>query len=139
MNPEQGSIKYHFEEQTTSEVPLEKLGLAPQEIALYPNLTARENLKFYGGQYKIPSQELSEITDHLLERFELKDHANKQIKAFSGGMKRRINLITALLHNPNLLILDEPTTGVDVQSRHVIHEFLKEENEKIQNEFEMMK
>lgn len=109
---------------------LSNIGLAPQEIALYPSLTAFENLRFIGEQYKVEGKELSSRIDRLLERFELKEKANEQVQNYSGGMKRRLNLIASLLHEPSILILDEPTTGVDVQSRGIIHEFLKEENEK---------
>jgi ABC-2 type transport system ATP-binding protein len=109
---------------------LSSIGLAPQEIALYPSLTAFENLRFIGEQYKVERHELALRIDKLLERFELKDKAGEQVQNYSGGMKRRLNLIASLLHDPSILILDEPTTGVDVQSRAIIHEYLKEENEK---------
>ena len=104
----------------------EKIGVAPQEIALYPTLTAIENLEYFGKMYGINSSERKERIKTHLETFGLTQNQNKQVRNFSGGMKRRLNLIAALLHNPQLIILDEPTTGVDVQSRNMILDFLLE-------------
>lgn len=106
------------------------LGVVPQDIALFDNLNAWENLRFFGRMYGLSEGGIAEGVDYYLNRFGMKAHANKRVKYFSGGMKRRINLIAALLHQPKLLILDEPTVGVDVQSRHVILSFLKELNQK---------
>lgn len=105
-----------------------EIGVVPQDIALYSILTARENLEFYGAMYDIHGEELTSKINYWLEKFELSYAANKRIEHFSGGMKRRINLIASLLHNPKLLFLDEPTVGVDVQSRMKIMEQLKELN-----------
>ncbi len=105
-----------------------KIGIVPQQIALYPQLTAKENLTYIGALYNIPKPELNQKIDTLLERFGLSNNANKQIVHFSGGMKRRANIIAGLLHQPEMLILDEPTSGVDVQSRTMILDFLKEYN-----------
>lgn len=106
------------------------IGTVPQEYALYPTLTALENLMYFGSMYGIQKSDLkSDIHDHL-ETLGLSDFANKKIKTFSGGMKRRINLIAGILHDPKVLFLDEPTVGVDVQSRNVIIKHLKELNEK---------
>ncbi|MCB0761626.1 MAG: ABC transporter ATP-binding protein [Flavobacteriales bacterium] len=121
-----GSIRFNFGDHAQS--PLQHIGLAPQEIALYPTLTARENLQFLGDQYLVPAAQMKERMDSYLEKFELADRADDKVKTYSGGMKRRLNLIAALLHNPSLLILDEPTTGVDVQSRAIIHQYLREAN-----------
>jgi ABC-2 type transport system ATP-binding protein len=115
---------------SSKKTALSNIGLAPQEIALYPSLTAKENLRFIGEQYGIESNILAERIDLLLTRFELSGKSGEQVQNFSGGMKRRLNLIASLLHTPSILILDEPTTGVDVQSRAIIHDFLKSENEK---------
>ncbi len=126
-----GEVKVMAEAINTSKKKaLTNIGLAPQEIALYPSLTAKENLRFIGEQYGISPSLLLERTEALLARFELLEKANQQVQNFSGGMKRRLNLIASLLHAPSILILDEPTTGVDVQSRAIIHDFLKSENEK---------
>lgn len=103
-------------------------GIVPQEYALYPTLTAKENLMFFGSLYGLKHAELQKKIDESLERVGLTNFANKKIEHFSGGMKRRCNLIAGILHNPKVLFLDEPTVGVDVQSRNVIIEFLKELN-----------
>lgn len=105
------------------------IGIVPQQIALYPQLTARENLTYFGQLYKIPKQALKQKIEHLLQRFGLENNADKKITHFSGGMKRRANIIAGLLHQPQMLILDEPTSGVDVQSRTMILDFLKEYNQ----------
>lgn len=106
------------------------IGTVPQEYALYPTLTALENLIYFGSMYGIQKSDLkSDIQDHL-ETLGLSDFANKKIKTFSGGMKRRINLIAGILHDPKVLFLDEPTVGADVQSRNVIIAHLKQLNEK---------
>lgn len=104
------------------------IGVISQEIALYENLTAKENLQFFGGMYDIEPVILNKRIDELLARMELSEFANQRIKTFSGGMKRRVNLLVGILHMPRLLILDEPTVGVDVHSRSVIIEYLKELN-----------
>jgi ABC-2 type transport system ATP-binding protein len=108
-----------------------KIGVAPQEIALFPTLTAYENLAYFGRMYGLSSAYIKESIAYYLEVFGLTDKAKKRVHTFSGGMKRRLNLIAALLHNPTLLILDEPTAGVDVQSRNMVLDFLltlKEKN-----------
>jgi len=104
------------------------LGVVPQEIALYPSLTARENLTFFGHMYGLKGKHLKNRINECLELFGLEKNANRRIKTFSGGMKRRINLIAGILHNPKIIYLDEPTVGVDVQSRNVILEHLKKIN-----------
>jgi len=103
-----------------------KIGVAPQEIALFPTLTASENLHYFGRMYGIKRAHLKEQITKFLEVFGLTDKADKQVRTFSGGMKRRLNLIAAILHQPRLVILDEPTAGVDVHSRNMILDFLNE-------------
>jgi len=105
------------------------IGVVPQDIALYPTLTAVENLKIFGGIYGIRKNELKLRIDNLLAYFGLEQNKNRQIKTYSGGMKRRINLIAGLLHRPKVLFLDEPTVAVDVQSKALIINNLKEINE----------
>lgn len=100
------------------------IGLVPQEIALFPMLTGRENLKVIGGMYGVEGGVLNERVDELLYRFGLENSADRPITQYSGGMKRRINLLAGLLHKPKILILDEPTVGVDAQSRNLILEEL---------------
>lgn len=104
------------------------IGVVPQEYALYPTLTAHENLVYFGSMYGLRGEDLKKTIHILLERLGLLKFANQKIETFSGGMKRRINLIAGLMHQPKVLFLDEPTVGVDVQSRNVIIEFLKEIN-----------
>jgi ABC-2 type transport system ATP-binding protein len=104
-------------------------GIVPQEYALYPTLTAKENLMFFGSLYGLKHADLHQKIDTMLERVGLTNFANKKIEHFSGGMKRRCNLIAGIMHSPKVLFLDEPTVGVDVQSRNVIIEFLKELNQ----------
>jgi len=104
------------------------IGVVPQDIALYPSLTALENLKIFGGIYGLKKKVINERADELLRLFGLEKSKNRYISTYSGGMKRRVNLIAALLHRPQLLFLDEPTVGLDVQSRLVILENLNEIN-----------
>lgn len=104
------------------------IGIVPQDIALYPTLTARENLDFYGHMYGLKGKELKDKINDWLEKLGLTDAANRQISTYSGGMKRRVNLIAGVLHSPKILFLDEPTVGVDVHSRNVIIEHLKAVN-----------
>ncbi len=104
------------------------IGVVPQEIALYAKLTAYENLMFLGQMYGIETSELKKRISENLEVLGLKENADQQIQTFSGGMKRRINLIAGILHHPKLLILDEPTVGVDIQSKTAIIERLKKLN-----------
>ena len=106
------------------------IGIVPQEYALYPTLSSRENLMFFGALYGLKNSLLKSRIDEGLRRVGLFDNADKKIKHFSGGMKRRCNLIAGILHEPKLLFLDEPTVGVDVQSRNVIMEYLQELNKK---------
>ena len=104
------------------------IGSVPQEYALYPSLTARENLMYFGSMYGIHKSKLKNDIQGHLKTLGLTEFANKKIKTFSGGMKRRVNLIAGILHTPKVLFLDEPTVGVDVQSRNVIIEHLKQLN-----------
>lgn len=101
------------------------IGIVPQEYALYPTLTAYENLLYFGSLYNIPSAKLKEKIVFHLQQLGLENFMHKKIQTFSGGMKRRVNLIAGILHEPKVLFLDEPTVGVDVQSRAVIISFLK--------------
>ncbi len=102
----------------------QQIGVVPQEIALYPTLTAYENLRYIGNMYGLKGQNLKEEIMRHLEIVGLSAHADARVETFSGGMKRRINLVAGILHNPKILFLDEPTVGVDVQSRNLITEHL---------------
>lgn len=105
-----------------------RIGLVPQEVALYPSLTARENLNYFGRMYGLGGKDLSERIAFWLDALGLDAHAGKRVDNYSGGMKRRLNLIAALLHQPDLLILDEPTVGIDIHSKRVILEQLERLN-----------
>jgi ABC-2 type transport system ATP-binding protein len=106
------------------------IGVVPQDIALYPTLTALENLTFFGNMYGLKGKSLKDLIMDRMNVFGLERFAKKKISSFSGGMKRRVNLIAGLLHDPKILFLDEPTAGIDVQSKIVILEFLHEINRK---------
>ena len=102
-----------------------QVGLATQDLALYLELTARENLIFFGRLFSIPTQTLKLRAAKLLDSVELSAKSDARVGTFSGGMKRRLNLAVAVLHEPILLLLDEPTTGVDPQSRNHIFELIR--------------
>lgn len=103
-----------------------KMGFVPQETALYEELTARENLRFWGELYGLRGKPLFSRIGDVLERVGLKDRAKDAVRSFSGGMKRRVNLAAALLHRPKLLLLDEPTVGIDPQARLNILDIVRE-------------
>jgi ABC-2 type transport system ATP-binding protein len=107
-----------------------RIGVVPQDVSLYPTLSAQENLVFFGEMYGLTGSKLREKVDEVLEVVGLKDRRKEAINKYSGGMKRRINIAVGLLPSPKLLILDEPTVGVDPQSRTNILETLKELNKK---------
>lgn len=109
MGPERVAVKKH-------------IGLVPQDLAIYPELTARENLTFFGRLQGLGGKELAGRVDEVLELVALADRAKDATKEYSGGMKRRLNIGVGLLHRPTLLVLDEPTVGVDPQSRNAILE-----------------
>lgn len=99
-----------------------RMGLVPQEMALYLTLSARQNLTFFGRIYGLKGKELRQRVDEVLEMIGLTERADDPIKDYSGGMKRRVNIGAGLLHKPQILFLDEPTVGVDPQSRNAIFE-----------------
>ncbi len=97
-----------------------RLGFVPQEIALYPDLTARENLRFFARLYGLSRAAAKTRIGEVLDIVDLADRADERLRTYSGGMQRRVNIAAGLLHEPSLLILDEPTVGVDAQSRNAI-------------------
>ena len=101
------------------------IGYVPQELALYPDLSGRENLRFFGRLYGLEGRDLARRTAEVLEVVGLSDRADDETKVYSGGMKRRLNIGLGLLHRPRLLVLDEPTVGVDPQSRNAILESIE--------------
>jgi len=112
----------------TNAVSRRALGLVPQHIALYPDLNAVENLSLFGALYGLRGADLRARIDAALEAVQLADRRHEPVKRFSGGMQRRLNLVAALLHRPKLLLCDEPTVGVDPQSRNAIFEYLERLN-----------
>jgi ABC-2 type transport system ATP-binding protein len=102
-----------------------KLGLVPQELALYDELSARDNLRFFGGLHGVSGAALDRAISSTLLLVGLQDRAGHRVGTFSGGMKRRLNLAAGLLHDPQILLLDEPTVGVDPQSRNAIFDNLE--------------
>jgi len=105
------------------------IGVVPQDISLYPDLNAMENLRFFGRMYDVPKIKLEQRISDLLELVGLTEHARKRVEHYSGGMKRRLNLAVGLLSEPLFLMLDEPTVGVDPQSRNAIFENIQALNE----------
>lgn len=104
------------------------LGVVPQEIALYPTLTAAENLRFWGSMYGLRGDALKRAVADALELAGLADRAKERVEKYSGGMKRRINIAAGILHKPRVLLMDEPTVGIDPQSRNHILETVKDLN-----------
>ena len=125
MKPDSGSVTVFGLGMPDNGVEVRKqIGVAPQEIALFPTLTAYESLFYFSRMYGMKRTELTSQIKTYLSTFGLIEKKNKMVSTFSGGMKRRLNLIAAILHKPKLIILDEPTAGVDVQSRNMILGFL---------------
>jgi len=108
----------------------EIIGVVPQEIALYPTITARENLRFWGKMYGLRGKKLSERVDVALEIAGLVNRAKDKVETYSGGMKRRLNIAVGLLHEPKIIFMDEPTVGIDPQSRRRILDTVKALNER---------
>lgn len=128
--PDRGTAKIFDKDCVHEAGALRKqIGVVPQQIALFGSLTARENLTYIGKLYGLSGQTIRERSAMLLERLDMLKHADKRVARYSGGMKRRTNIIASLLHAPALMILDEPTAGVDVQSRALILDFLEEYHE----------
>jgi ABC-2 type transport system ATP-binding protein len=118
-----GNVVVDGQELTTKSVSAKKaIGYVPQDIAIYPDLSAKENLAFFGRMYGLGGDELKTRVDEVLQTIGLAERANDRSDDFSGGMKRRLNIGIGLLHRPKLLVLDEPTVGVDPQSRNAILE-----------------
>lgn len=121
VKPDAGRVEYAGEDVNSNpEAVRRALGVVPQEIALYPELSAQENLEFFGGLYGLRGAALKDAIDDALELVGLTERRRDQIKKYSGGMKRRINIAAALLHDPKIVIMDEPTVGIDPQSRNHI-------------------
>ncbi|MDZ7430501.1 ABC transporter ATP-binding protein, partial [Bacillus amyloliquefaciens] len=129
LAPTSGTIKVDNKSLKEKPIEIKKImGVVPQDLALYETLSAKDNLNFFGSLYGLKGKKLKERTDEVLEIIELTDKKNQNVSEFSGGMKRRVNIGVALMNNPKLLILDEPTVGIDPQSRNHILETVKRLN-----------
>lgn len=131
LKPDRGEISI-FEKDALKNVNFAKtiIGVVPQDIAIYGDLTAYENVAFFAGLYGIKGKELHSNTTEALEFVGLSEHSKKFAKGFSGGMKRRLNIACAIAHKPKLIIMDEPTVGIDPQSRNHIMQSVKELNKR---------
>ena len=128
--PDDGEITicgYNLGQEAKRVRPL--IGFVPQEMALYPTLSARDNLTFFGRVYGLYGSNLKERVTTVLELVGLSDRASDPVQTFSGGMKRRLNIAAGLVHQPRILFLDEPTVGVDPQSRNFIFEHVQRLND----------
>lgn len=121
--PDSGKIT--FEEGKSFKKWRENIGLVPQDLAIYPDLSAEENVTFFAGLYGFKGAKLKEKVAEALNVVGLSDQGKKHADKFSGGMKRRLNIACAIAHNPKLIIMDEPTVGIDPQSRNYILEGIK--------------
>lgn len=129
LQPEGGSIQLLGIDVNKRHNAVNKLfGFVPQDFSFYQELSPAENLEFFGAWAGLNRRQIDDRTKELLEILGLKDVRNKAVEKFSGGMKRRVNLAIGVIHNPEILILDEPTVGVDVQTRHAIINYLMELN-----------
>ncbi|WP_313798489.1 ABC transporter ATP-binding protein [Cytobacillus sp.] len=129
INPTSGDVRLKNESIVKKPEKIRNiLGVVPQDIALYMDLTAEENLKFFGRIHRMKKKELQSKVDEILEIIGLTERKKELVKTFSGGMKRRLNIGVALLHEPELIIMDEPTVGIDPQSRNYILETVKRLN-----------
>jgi ABC-2 type transport system ATP-binding protein len=127
--PDAGALTLHGQPLTAANASARMaLGLVPQHLALYTELTAEENLRIFGELYGLHGADLRARIDEALTAVQLADRRRDPVKTYSGGMQRRLNLVAALLHRPKLLLCDEPTVGVDPQSRLAIFEYLEQLN-----------
>ncbi len=127
LKPDEGQVRIAgFDLRSKPTECKRHIGVVPQEIALYDELTAYANLSFWGSLYDIPKQVLKTRIDETLLLFGLYDRRHDKVKSYSGGMKRRINIASALLHKPKVLFMDEPTVGIDPQSRNLIFEVISQ-------------
>jgi len=125
LRPDSGSVELALLGPPSSAKVRAKIGVAPQALALYDNLSAEENLRFFGRMQGLSGRRLSERVTWALDFVQLSDRRRDRVKTYSGGMKRRLNLAVALVHDPPILFLDEPTVGVDPQSRNAVFQNIK--------------
>ena len=131
LKPKAGSIRVGGYDIAKDAVKAKaSLGIVPQELAIYDDLSARDNLAYWGAAYGLKGDKLKQRVDHVLNRIGLTDRASELPKTYSGGMKRRLNFGCGLVHEPAVLLLDEPTVGVDPQSRERLFDLVREEKAK---------
>ncbi len=126
LEPDRGTVDFNNSGTPTRPHVRAQLGVAPQSLALYGDFTGRENLDFFARLHHLDRRARHARVEKLLERVGLRDRATDYVRHYSGGMKRRLNLAAAIIHDPRLVLLDEPTVGVDPQSRTAIFELLRE-------------
>lgn len=126
LDPDSGSVTISGMDLAKNKIACKRLiGVVPQEIALYDRLSAQENLMFWGSLYGVDKATLLKRSEETLKLLGLYDRKNDKVKTYSGGMKRRINIASALLHEPKILFMDEPTVGIDPQSRNLIFDVVE--------------
>lgn len=129
LKPGSGSVSYYDGKRVPGRQEIrEMIGYVPQDYAFYPELTPLQNLAYFGAMYNMSSSRIRKRSTELLDVLGLSNVAGKKVSEFSGGMKRRVNLAIGILHEPRVIFLDEPTVGVDVQSKYAIVSFLRELN-----------
>ncbi len=133
VEPTSGDVKYEYKSILKNPQGLRKIiGIVPQEIALYNDLSAEENMQFFGRIYRLKGEKLQNKITEILKQIGLDDRRKDVVKTFSGGMKRRLNIGVAMLHDPEILVMDEPTVGIDPQSRNYILQTVKRLNQERQ-------
>jgi len=125
MKPASGEISVNGKSPKDSQDFKKSIGVVPQELSLYGDLSVKDNLRFWGELYKVEASVLTERVEETIAFIELSDRKNDRVKKLSGGMKRRVNIASALLHQPPVLFMDEPTVGIDPQSRNMMYEMFE--------------
>ncbi len=125
MQPASGAISVNGKSPKDSQDFKKSIGVVPQELSLYGDLTVKDNLRFWGDLYKVEPSVLTKRVEETIAFIELSDRKNDRVKKLSGGMKRRVNIASALLHQPPVLFMDEPTVGIDPQSRNMMYEMFE--------------
>ncbi len=127
INPTSGLLKVGgYDVQKESGKVRQILGICPQETALYPYLSGKENIELFGDLYCVPKETLKKNVDYVIEKVGLSEEINRKVGKYSGGMKRRVSIAMALVQDPKIVFLDEPTVGMDPQSRRAIWDFISE-------------
>jgi len=129
FRPDSGAIKIDQQSLASQPERVKRIiGVVPQDLALYPTMNTYENLRFVGRMYNITGHELEEKIESYVNLLGMKGYAHRRVSTYSGGMKRKVNLIAGILHSPKVVFLDEPTVGIDIQSKKLIIDFLKDLN-----------